>query len=143
MFLAEGLPRRERLMFVSADPKPHLWPARLLASGALRIASVAEVYGAVAAVDAGLQKKVFIDVLNAALDDGYSGIRVVADNTRMISTAEQIQAWIEWEMVADELMARHPITGLCGFDRSSCSPDRMLEVMDLHRTHAPPPPLRP
>lgn len=124
-------------MFVSSDPQPHLWPATLLASGALQIASVAEVYGAGVAVNARAQMALFMDVLSDALRDGYSGIRVAADNTSMISTPEQAAAWVEWESVADELMAEHPITGLCGFDRSRCAPDRMREMMGLHHTHAP------
>lgn len=134
VFLAEGLARREKLMLVSADPKPHLWPEKLMKSGVLTLSSVSEVYGPSGIVDAPLQRSTFLEALDGALADGFSGIRVAADNSSLISTDERMAAWLRWEQVADDLMSDHPITGLCAFDRSTCSTEQLRDVMELHRT---------
>ena len=136
VFLAEGLARREKLMLVSADPKPHLWPEKLTKSGLLTLASVAEVYGPTRVVDPSQQRATFLEVLSEALDDGYAGIRVAADNSSLIATADRMTAWLQWERVADELMSEHPITGLCAFDRSTCSTEQLRPGMEHDRHHA-------
>lgn len=131
-FLAEGAARGERLMIVSDDPSPDLWPERLVEQRALMISSTTEVYGASRVVDAAVQRETFASALAEALSEGYSGIRVAADNTSLTSDPERLEAWMRWEEVADRFMAENPVTGMCGFDRQRATSGTLHRLSSLH-----------
>lgn len=139
-YLAEGARRGERLMLVVDDPNPGAWPHVLLDRGELLIASTAETYGVARVVDAASQRATFERVLEDALDAGFTGIRVAADNTSLIDRPDRLAAWMRWEGEADELMRARPVTGVCGFDRSRADADALSVVMGAHaaicRPHA-------
>jgi hypothetical protein len=136
-FLAEGASRDERLVLITDDPRVDQWPEQLVQSGQLLIASTADTYGPSRIVDAAAQRAVFASVLSDAQRDGYTGIRLAADNTSMIRGSERQQAWMTWEKVADELMAENPFTGLCAFDRRHITADDVTFVRNLHHIQAP------
>jgi len=96
-FLAQGAARGERLLLVEDDPRPLQWPSELLARWALRLASVAEVYGSGRLADTAAQEAVFDQVLGEALEDGYVGLRIAADNTSVATGGEGLAAWRRWE----------------------------------------------
>jgi hypothetical protein len=136
-FLAEGLRRREKLMYVVDDPRPSHWPAPLLESGRLVVASIAEVYGPSRLVDSRSQLKTFEEALAEARRDGHTGIRVAADNTSLLAGAERLRSWLEWERVAQVFMDENPVTGLCGFDRTRSDPEGLRAMADLHAVSPP------
>ncbi|MEU5884371.1 MEDS domain-containing protein [Spirillospora sp. NPDC047279] len=133
-FLAEGAARGERLMYVSADPEPEVADSLGdgLEPGAVQVASIAEVYGASGMVDAVGQRATFATALAQAKADGYTGIRVAADNTSLVTTEERLTAWLRWEIIADRFMAENPVTGLCAFDREKVDVDRLRHLATLH-----------
>lgn len=116
-FLAAGVPSGEQVWFVADDPRPSRWPHDLLHGGVLVLASLDDAYGPLRAGDLDKQRSVFANAVDEALANGYSGIRVVADNTRLIS--EDLNRWIEWESVVDRFIAENPVTGLCGIGSPS------------------------
>lgn len=124
-------------MFLSDRPNPELWPTRLLDCGDLIVASIADVYGEQRLVHAHQQRDTFAAVLAEALGQGYSGIRVAADNTSLVSTPERLKAWTVWEGVAEQFMADNPVTGLCAFDRRRTQPAVLRSLIDLHPVLAP------
>ena len=132
-FLAEGARRNERLMLVADDPRRDLWPKSLIDRGDLVIASTAEVYGAMRMVDAVSQREIFALALSEALQMGYGGIRVAADNTSLIEGSERLEAWGGWETLAEEFMATSPMTSLCSFDRSRIDAGTLRAVLEMHR----------
>ena len=119
-------------MFVVDDPVIKRWPQSLLESGRLLIASVADLYGPTRRVDAAAQLATFRSVLQAAVADGYSGIRVAADNTSAVIGPERRSAWIEWERTADEFMSENPVTNMCGFDRARLAASDLAGVVQVH-----------
>ena len=131
-FLGAGLAKGEQLMFVADDPDPSRWPPSLLESGALQIASTKEIYGSEVRPDQ--QRATFAEAVAAALDQGYSGIRVAADNTSLVLDHDQVAAWTAWEIVADDFMAEAPVTGLCGFHRRRLHPQFVRFLVALHPT---------
>lgn len=131
-FLAQGAARGECLMFVADDPGQARWPRRLVDSGALVIASTAEIYGAERVVKAHSQRETFAATLSQALGEGYTGIRVVADNTSLIVGQERLDAWLEWEAVAGEFMAENPVNGLCAFDELRADREVLDQLVGLH-----------
>jgi hypothetical protein len=133
-FLAEGVDRGERLMYVAADPAPAA-AARLrsaLGQDAVQVASIAEVYGASGIVDAAAQRATFAAALADAIADGYSGIRVAADNTPMVTDNQRMAAWVRWEIIADRFMSENPVTGLCAFDGNKVDVNQLRHLAMLH-----------
>jgi MEDS: MEthanogen/methylotroph, DcmR Sensory domain len=133
-FLAEGAARGERLMYGAEAPRPAT-AARLrdrYGSRVITIASIADVYGESGLVDPVIQRATFAGALADALADGFSGIRVAADNTPLVTDETRLAAWIRWEHVADRFMADNPVTGLCAFDGQRVDVNRLRHLSTLH-----------
>jgi MEDS: MEthanogen/methylotroph, DcmR Sensory domain len=133
-FLADGGSLGERLIYVAEDPA-HDGPGgldHLIEAGVLQVASVEEIYGPSGIVHAGRQRATFAEALAQAQADGYTGIRVAADNTPLLNGERRFQAWLEWELVADRFMSENRVTGLCAFDRERVDIDRLRHTATLH-----------
>ena len=130
-FLAEGAARGEQLMYVAADPDPGA-VAGLAGPQAVQVASIAEIYGVSGVVDALRQRATFASALAQARAEGYSGIRVAADNTPLVTDETRLAAWIRWEVVADRFMSENQVTGLCAFDIEKVDVDRLRHLATLH-----------
>lgn len=132
-FLELGSQLGERLLYVAEDPDVATLLARTAPWGdALLVTSVAEVYGDSGVVEPGRQRAVFADVLAQAQSEGYSGIRVAADNTALVFDDRRLAAWMSWELVADRFMADNAVTGLCAFDRERVDVGRLRHLATLH-----------
>lgn len=133
-FLAEGLDRGEKLMCVADDPGSAAMTmlATMAGPGTIEMTSIADVYGASGTVDAARQRATFMAALADARAEGYTGIRVAADNTSLVGDEERLKAWIQWEIVADRFMAENPVTGLCAFDRDKIDVNRLRHLATLH-----------
>lgn len=133
-FLAEGRDRGEKLMCVSGDPRSAAMTALagVAVPGGLEMVSIADVYGASGVVDPARQRATFMAALAGARAQGYTGIRVAADNTSLVSDEKRLRSWIRWEIVADRFMAENPVTGLCAFDRDKIDVNRLRHLATLH-----------
>lgn len=133
-FLAEGAARAELLMFVAEDPDPDAVGdlVESCVEGAFQVASTSEVYGVTGIVDPQVQQATFSGVLAEALAQGFSGIRVAADNTPLVLDQERLNAWMDWECVADRFMSENPVTGLCAFDRCRVDVNQLRHLAALH-----------
>jgi hypothetical protein len=136
--LGAGARRREKLMFVAEDPDPARLGDideldRLLDSGQLELADIGAVYGNGGAFSATRQLATFEGVLADALMDGYTGIRVVADNTPLVRGDERgFRRWLSWEQMTDRFQSTFNVTGICYFDRSSLSEERQADLATVH-----------
>lgn len=130
-FLAEGAALGEKLMYVAEDPDPAA-VAGVGDPGALQVASVSEIYGASGIVDARGQRATFATALAEALLAGFTGIRVAADNTLLVTDQARLAAWMAWEIAADRFMSENQVTGLCAFDRDQVDVDRLRHLATLH-----------
>jgi hypothetical protein len=133
-FLAEGSACGEKLLYVAEQPEPD-GPAGLastLAPSVLQVATIDEVYGSSGIVDAMTQRDTFAKALAAARAEGFTGIRVAADNTALVTDEAGFRAWLGWELAADQFMAANPVTGLCAFDRDRVAVDRLRHLATLH-----------
>jgi hypothetical protein len=136
--LADGARRNEKLMLVAEDPDAERLRSiddldRLLATGQLELNSIAEVYGSSGAFSPTAQLETFEGVLSDALTDGYTGIRVVADNTPLACGDEQdFQRWMCWEQVTDRFQSTFNVTGVCYFDSRRLSEERRGDLASVH-----------
>jgi hypothetical protein len=101
-------------------------------SRVITIASIADVYGESGLVDPVVQRATFAAALADALADGFSGIRVAADNTPLVTDETRLAAWIRWEHAADRFMADNPVTGLCAFDGQRVDVNQLRHLSTLH-----------
>ena len=110
----DALPDRDhlvasgRLQVVrTADAYPHRDPARLLAA--------------------------FDDVLRTALADGWTGIRVVAENTSLLTGGgDAFSDWLAWEHVTAQWQQAHPVVGVCWFDTTALDVEQVVELASVH-----------
>lgn len=146
-FLSEGAALGERVMYVAENPDPADMAglAATAGQGALQVASIADVYGTARIVDPQAQRATFAAALADALAAGYTGIRVAADNTTLVTDEERLKAWLRWEIVADRFIAENPMTGLCAFDQDVVDIDRLRHLATVHplsSASSPVPPFR-
>jgi ABC-type transporter Mla MlaB component len=131
-----ALRRHERMLFVAEEPRPQWLSALgdvegLVARGALQLLPVADIYREGA--DPRQQREQFEGELDRALADGYAGLCVVADNSRLVGTTDaQFQAWLTWEAAADALQAERAVSGLCYFDRGRVPSPRLADLAAVH-----------
>jgi MEDS: MEthanogen/methylotroph, DcmR Sensory domain len=133
-FLTEGAERGELLMYVAEDPGSAALASLDGVAGldGFQVASIAEVYGPSGIVDAVRQRATFSAALADALAQGYTGIRVAADNTSLVTDDERLKAWIGWEIAADRFIAENAVTGLCAFNRDKIDVNRLRHLATLH-----------
>lgn len=122
-FLQEGLDRSERIAVVTdapvADTMAALRPlgdvGELVRHGTLAVSSVTEAYPGHHA-PAETQVDRYAALTDAALADGYRGLRVAADITPLVADPAGRRAFARYEHLIDRYMAAHPFTALCGYD---------------------------
>jgi hypothetical protein len=139
---AEGVRRNEKMMLVADGTdvsRLHGFAVQqLLDDGQLEVRAVSDVYGS-GGFSAGAQLATFEAVLAEALANGYSGIRVVADNTSLARGDDaDFQRWLAWEQLTDHFQAESMVTGICFFDRTVLNAERLADLAALHpiRAHA-------
>lgn len=123
--LAEGLRRGERLLYVAdrateADLVSELAPlgdvGRLTAEGMLAVLPAHALYTPDGVFDPREQVAAYEAMTNAALRDGCTGLRVVADATSLVIEPARRRHFLTYELAVDSLMARVPMTAVCAYD---------------------------
>jgi anti-anti-sigma factor len=145
-YLDEGRRLGQKLMYVADRPIPVLLdhlrdlgdPRSLLASGALVVHESDEIYEVGRPIDAERQLSVYSDAVDAAVAEGYMGVRVVADITPLVSEPEFRSAHAEWEHRADRWMAGgNPLSAMCTYDARVVPDETIEEIACVHPlTHA-------
>lgn len=136
-FLARGAARGERLVYLADEPRVGQWPKALLDRGQLVVGSTSEAYGRDRIVNAASLRATFQGLCSAAVRDGYTGLRVAADNTSMIAGPERLAAWMAWEDEAERFIAEHRVTGMCSFDRERVDSEHLRALTAAHRATRP------
>jgi hypothetical protein len=137
-FLAAGAARGERLMYISAEPGRGV-ASRLadIAPHGVQTASIADVYGPSGILDPQAVLARFSAVFIDAINEGYSGLRVAADNTPLVAEEAGLSAWYQWEIIADRFMAENPASALCAFDSAKVDVNRLRHLATLHPLSSP------
>jgi anti-anti-sigma factor len=139
-FLTGGLERGERLLCVGDDVVERMRgedpllvdAAGLVARGALDLLTVAEAYDAAGAFSPERQFAYYAAETQRALDDGYTGLRVVAELTPLAADAERRPELVRWEHLADAFMASGSgMTAMCAY-RAELSAEALAEVASVH-----------
>lgn len=133
-YLDEGLASGQRLLWVgdgaaerlrrSSGPLRHV--DDLLASGTLRLLPVTDAYAASGTFSPEEQLAFYDGETRRALEDGYRGLRAVAEVTPLAADPRRRAEFLRWERLADDHVAAHPaLTVMCGY-RSDQLPGEVL-----------------
>jgi hypothetical protein len=77
--------------------------------------------------------------IDAALAEGFTGLRVAADVTELAGDRD---CQCRWESVADRLMAERPLSALCCYDRRRLAPEVVRDLCSVHPVVNEPVPFR-
>jgi ABC-type transporter Mla MlaB component len=145
-FLRDGVDLGQRLLYVGSGGVQKLrfdldgFPGveLLLDDGTLRIMPLELVYDTGQIADPMARLAMYASATETALRDGFTGLRVVADCTPLVSEPEQWEQHLRWEAVAERFMARNPMAALCCYDRRVLPDSVLSDLACVHRSaHGP------
>lgn len=126
-FLAEGLRAGQRSLFVG-PPETH---ASLAVDGVSHT-SVTGLYTDGVPVEPATQVATYRAMTAAALADGFTGFRVVAEATPLVRTAAQLDGFLRYEHLVDQYMSAHPMAAMCAYDRRVLAEPTLTRLASMH-----------
>lgn len=139
-FLVGGLARGDRLLCVGqrvidslqALTPPTLDAAALIAGGAVETLTLAEAYEAAGPFLPEQQLAYYDAATRRAMDDGYRGLRVIAEVSDLAAAPAQRAALVRWEHLADEYAAHGSgFSAMCAY-RADLGPEALADVASVH-----------
>ena len=144
-YLADGLDRRERLVYLGGRPRDALVDDltglagrdALLDDGRLSVVTIKEHLDRGGAIDARMQLDARRQMARDAVAAGYSGLRVVGDITEVVVRPDLMDSLVEFELAMHNALSAASITTMCAYDRRRAG-ERWRQVSALHEIqHAP------
>jgi anti-anti-sigma regulatory factor len=144
-FLAAGVEQGMRVMFVGSGDVALLareieqvpLVSDLRARTMLEVCSLDERYDTGRPVSASDTVAAYAALVERALGDGFTGLRVAADVTELVRTDAQRIAFAEYEARADRLAIEQPFSAMCAFDRESLGDAAVSSLACLHPVSSP------
>jgi ABC-type transporter Mla MlaB component len=139
-FLAGGLSRGERLLCVGervidsvrAGAGPAERVDALIAEGRLELLTLADAYAATGRFTPERQLAFYDAATRRALDDGYRGLRVIAEVSPLAADPTTRADLVRWEHLADEYMAHGSgMSAMCAY-RSDLQADALTAGAAAH-----------
>lgn len=139
-FLTDGLRNGQRIVYVGSEPvdeqRERLEPlggvGAMIDEGALLLIDLTGIYKTGEPLDPKRQLSVYSAVTDAALADGYAGIRVAAQITNLVREPETWDAHLRWESMADRFMSVRPMSAMCGYQHDLVSERLLAELSAVH-----------
>jgi anti-anti-sigma regulatory factor len=139
-FLTDGLRSGHRIVYVGSEPveeqRERLEPlggvGAMIDEGALLLIDLTGIYDTRKPIDPISQMAVYSAVTDAAVADGYSGIRVAAQVTNLVREPVTWDAHLRWESMADRFMSVRPMSAICGYQRDLVPEQLLAELSALH-----------
>lgn len=139
-FLEDGLRGGQRIAYVGSEPldeqRERLEPlgdvGSMIDAGKLQLFELKDLYSIGEPVDAERQIAVYLAATDAALADGYSGLRVAAQATDLVAEPRTWNAHVRWESIADRVMSVRPLAALCGYRRDALPDGLLADLATVH-----------
>lgn len=139
-FLTDGLRLGQRLAHVGSEPveeqRERLDPlgdvGGLIDSGALQLFELSNLYRVGEPVVAEVQVAAYLAATEAALADGYTGLRVAAQVTDLVTEPGTQDAHVRWESAADRLLSPRSLSALCGYEKAALPPQLLADLAAVH-----------
>lgn len=139
-FLTDGLRLGQRIAYIGSEPvaeqRERLDPlgdvGGLIDKGTLQLFELTDLYRVGEPVDPGEQLAIYSAATDAALGDGFAGLRVAAQVTDLVSEPETWDAHVRWESAADRVFAAKSLSALCGYRREALPPQLLADLAVVH-----------
>jgi anti-anti-sigma factor len=140
-YVGAGLVREERVVILSARDRPpaeHLTEAGIpvaaaVDSGQLMLGIAEDGYLSDGHFDADDRLRRFTAAIDAALDDGFTGLRVAGEVSWLLDHPSALSIWPAYEVRADLIVAAMPVTAVCAYDRRRWPGEELALLESLHR----------
>ncbi|WP_447002157.1 MEDS domain-containing protein [Saccharothrix isguenensis] len=139
-FLLDGLRRGYRVRYVASgdinalvhDLRGIDGIDRALREGAAQVTSLEAMYPVGAVVEPEAQVRAYAAATEAAVRDGYAGLRVAAEATPLVRTSQQLAAFARYEHLVDRYMAEHPFSAMCAYSSAEIDDSAFAQLACLH-----------
>ncbi|MFD7160484.1 MEDS domain-containing protein [Kribbella sp. NPDC059898] len=123
-FLAEGLSRTYRALYVADNPE------QLQADSMIQVAGCEDFLPSGPQFDPEKALGAFNLATEKAMAEGFAGLSVAVDCTTLALDA--LESLARFEYLLGEYVATHPLSALCGYNRSRLDGERTAQVVCLH-----------
>lgn len=139
-YLTDGIRNGQRLAYVGSEPVEEQRErlaalgdvGAMIDKGALQLFVLSDLYDIGKPVDVDTQVAVYLAATDAALADGYTGLRVAAQVTDLVAEPACREAHVRWEAVADRFVSSRPLSALCGYSRKELPEPLISELATVH-----------
>lgn len=139
-FLEDGLRHGQRLAYVGSETideqRERLAPlgdiGRMIDSGMLLLFELQHLYKVGEPVDPKAQTAIYLGATEAAQAEGYTGLRVAAQVTDLVTAPQTWEAHLRWESAADRLLSPKSLAALCGYRREALPPQLLADLAAVH-----------
>ncbi len=139
-YLTDGLRAGQRIVYVGSEPVAQQREqleqlggvAGMIDAGALLLFQLDDLYDVGRPVDTDAQLATYAAATDAALADGYTGLRVAAQVTNLVAEPETWDAHVRWEATADRFMSVRPMSAMCGYRRDAIPAQLLSDLAAVH-----------
>jgi anti-anti-sigma regulatory factor len=139
-FLTEGHRLGQRIGFIGDEPVDEQRErldalgdvGGLIDKGALVLFELNMLYPEGKPVPPEVQLALYSAATDAALADGYTGLRMAAHVTDLVKDPETRDAHLRWEAFADRALSTKPLTVLCGYRNDVLPPQLLQDLAAIH-----------
>ncbi len=139
-FLTDGLRAGQRIAYVGRESvdeqRERLDPlgdvGSMVDAGKLQFLRLDDVFSLGEPIDCETHLALYAAATDAALADGYTGLRVAAQVTDLVAEPQTWNAYVRWESVADRVMSTRPLSALCGFRRDALPDGLLADIATVH-----------
>ena len=143
-FIQIGLARGEKCFYIADDGTEELVRDAMraygidvqqaLAAGSLVFANKDEAYLKQGAFDPEWMFTFWGDAVVAAMNQGFSALRLTGETEWVVRGAPGLERWIEYESRVTHTLAHHNCVVLCQYNRQLFAPELLLDVIRTHPT---------
>lgn len=138
-FLADGLQQGMRVYYLgtgdltsldNGDAGPEM--TRAWQHGAARMLTLDAVFPGDTIADPAAQARWCAEITEAAIADGYGGLRVAVEATTLARTPDQLATYARFDQLIDRYLVDHPVSVLCGYQRGLLDEQTIARLTCLH-----------
>lgn len=139
-FLTDGLRLGQRIAYIGNEPVAEQRErldalgdvGQMIDRGDLLLFELSDLYRVGEPVEADRQLAIYSAATDAALADGFAGLRVAAQVTDLVTEPETWDAHVRWESTADRVFSTKSLSALCGYQRSALPPQLLTDLAAIH-----------
>lgn len=143
-FIADGLANGQRIVYIgdsvealSTELAAMDVGRAAVRSGRIDVRTITDVFRFGEAhdiVDAKASIQPLPAAVEAAIAEGYAGLRLITDGTSLATSPRQRAALSDLECLLDRMVAGHPLSAMCAFDLAVVGLSGLAEIACLHPT---------